>query len=519
MNKYQIRQENFLINMAILSKLSEKGIDSDLVYKLLDRPVETLYEKNNSKLLEVVTRCIENSKPLPKKVDKYVDEIESLLKKPLKSNEMAFNECIKYFKNTPNIKVFNSEIWRYFCQFKNLETKRNDEFFNSLLKMYIPVKSEYLAYFCKDIFGFMAKENIQHSSKIGIEERNDDLVIRVVDTKSMQKIIDYVKGKKYSPKVFLSPNPFSSKEDNISLAKDGHLSYNTELSKAVVAFVNDNSNNKISIENFNEYVKTLNKRTNDIDKEQIYQLLSMNLEGKNSLNEYTNFYNKCVNPNIQENTIKIEEKNNYYQKKYYDLVIDKRENLFYGFVHQNMMDNFRNMPDISVIFKKEMLNIKQYIQTGHYGNNQQMTKSIDNYFSPDNIKNIMLKDTNNLDEGIKNYVVSILKESHINFDESVLYANEKKEDLTSIISECYDIYVNKKGMSPYNTIYNLTLGLYKYYEEGYNLSFTRSNDCRARISTLTTKDIEEQTNINSSDMNYSNIESYIISITSKKKSK
>ena len=156
-----------------------------------------------------------------------------------KKNNKLFNRWIDKFKKNPNIRVFCSPYWEYFCQFIN---GRVDS--SRCIKMYIPVDNKHIEESANRIFSFLAKNNISHLSKIGSEIRFDDIVIRLntkADALKLQKFID---NDKYIQEGLFKGNPFAFSNNGINYAYDGHTSFNMCLSHLISIYVNSRVRSK-----------------------------------------------------------------------------------------------------------------------------------------------------------------------------------------------------------------------------------------------------------------------------------
>ena len=89
-----------------------------------------------------------------------------------------------------------------------------------------------------DLFDFLSRQNIQHLSKVSINERFDDVVIRVNNVRCAKEIMKYVNQNDYIKQGLISPNPFAFTDGNISLVWDGMMSYNTVISNWISLYIN-----------------------------------------------------------------------------------------------------------------------------------------------------------------------------------------------------------------------------------------------------------------------------------------
>lgn len=247
-----------------------------------------------------------------------------------KRNDISgnFSKWIDYFSNVSNIFVFVDPSWSYFCQFVNDNNRKN--FVSGDVKLYIPVDSEHIERSAKEIFDFLARENITHNSKIGKRVRFDDIVIRVESKEDADKIIQFVNKNKYIQSGMLPANPFTVKDNNIAIAWDGMLSYNNVVSSWVSEYINyekDRNNlDNVSFSQFYSYVYAKSK--------------SLFNEGK-GLDEYAHklYLSGVIKHDNDSNTIDGALVNYYYVTKLLLLSLDfsnKKEDV-YSFI--DMVNN------------------------------------------------------------------------------------------------------------------------------------------------------------------------------------
>ena len=89
--------------------------------------------------------CIENSDYYINKEDIYSRLVRLGIdyKKDYKVDLTdTFDKWIEYYSNNPNIIVFNSPNWEYFCQFRSRDSKATRA--NNHIKIYIPLDSEHI---------------------------------------------------------------------------------------------------------------------------------------------------------------------------------------------------------------------------------------------------------------------------------------------------------------------------------------------------------------------------------------
>lgn len=127
----------------------------------------------------------------------------------------------------------------YFWAIENRNNKDDKSFYDELensIKLYIAVEPENLYQISSALFDFMFKENITMQSKVAKEMRSDVLVCRVFKKEDVNKINKFL-NEDLNYKSNIKPNPFILSDRNISLALDGHLSYNMVLATFIELYL------------------------------------------------------------------------------------------------------------------------------------------------------------------------------------------------------------------------------------------------------------------------------------------
>lgn len=180
------------------------------------------------------------------------------------SNKVNFENWIERFKNIPNIKVFNHFSHEYFCQFINYDSF--DEVKNSnQIKVYIPLDSSHMYEGANMIFDYLASNNIKHASKIGSDYRFDSIVVRLFDEESAKLLENFINSNSFINEGLTSPNPFLINDNNIAMACDGLLSFNSINSSLIALYVNQIKEGKIIVNDnnfFNSYYSFINNLYN-----------------------------------------------------------------------------------------------------------------------------------------------------------------------------------------------------------------------------------------------------------------
>lgn len=204
-----------------------------------------------------------------------------------------FDNWINYYQNKDNISVFVDPNWNYFCQFVNAH-----ETGCKMIKLYLPLKENYLENGVKIIFDFLCREGIHHRSKIGSYLRNDNLVIRVNSLVDAKKIINFVENNSYIHRGLLKTNPFVFNYHGVGLALDGNYSYNDELSKILFNYFTERRKfghyDSPAIAEFGNYLLFTIRKIKDHNLLMIYRLIHSNITNSefnfNDFSDLTDVY-------------------------------------------------------------------------------------------------------------------------------------------------------------------------------------------------------------------------------------
>lgn len=237
----------------------------------------------------------------------------------------VFQEWINYYSNNPLINVFNDENWNYFCQF--ISPDRITDNYKEHIKIYIPLNSNHILHGAKIIFDFISKNNISHASKISRKIRFDNIVIRVINVEDATKIINFVKNNKFLQDGLINPNPFAPNINNIAIACDGRLSYNSTISSLINLYIRykkvkkklseiciDDFYNFITLlynkefiyEKVNIFEKYIKHQNEPFDKNNYKNILQLIISAKSEwfdFDDYVEHYKKCCNK--KERTITL----------------------------------------------------------------------------------------------------------------------------------------------------------------------------------------------------------------------
>ena len=205
-----------------------------------------------------------------------------------KSINDYFSYWIDYYKDKPNIKCFCDKKWPFFCQFQNGEWKTNDY----TIKLYIPIKYKFVKDGVIELFNFLAKNNIEHHSKVGSAMRNDNVVVRLKSIRDVKKVLEYISKSEFD-KHLLDTNPFVFTYNKIGLAMDNNLSYSIEISKLIYNYILSRKlfkqSEKPNMQEFCNFVYNCYKDTTDDSLKMIYDLLYSSFNKEYTIND---FYDK-----------------------------------------------------------------------------------------------------------------------------------------------------------------------------------------------------------------------------------
>lgn len=188
-----------------------------------------------------------------------------------KNNFNLFQEWINHFKNASSINVLWDESWYHFCRFEN-----DLEYSDNYIKIYIPVKYNNLKNDVINLFTFLNKNNIKHSSKVSNVVRSDNVIIRLdsKDTASLEKILEYIKNSNIS---LNKPNPFVPTINGIGYMIESGISYNMEMAKLIDKYTKQLISTK-EIPNIMNFINFFNANVESKEVENIFNTLFKNNE-------------------------------------------------------------------------------------------------------------------------------------------------------------------------------------------------------------------------------------------------
>jgi len=212
-----------------------------------------------------------------------------------------FSNWINRYQNKKT-KCVNTSNHPYWCQFIN--EKYNNQVIKESdpVKLYIPLKSEYIYEGVNRIFDFCEQNDIIHQSKVAATMRNDNVVLRIKEINDAIKVINFVNSDEYLKHGSLKPNPFCFNVGNVGLAIDNKNSYNDNFSRYLSNYINykkqKNNLYNVSIQDFFDFVACNrlpdnNTREDIIYGDEIRKLILTSLSS-NKFEDFKNHYYSVV---------------------------------------------------------------------------------------------------------------------------------------------------------------------------------------------------------------------------------
>ena len=213
------------------------------------------------------------------------------------------------FYKKENISVFETDRLRGFCFFTNGDMKGNE------VKLYIPLKKDYVKDGVNQLFDFISSTNIEHQSKIATIVRNDNVVVRVNNLEDAKLIIEYVTSNEYIKAGMLEVNPFLPSCNGVGITMDNNFSFNSELSKAIASFIeylkSNNYLHLVTLENFNNYINNNISKIENLELKDIYCLLAKTTSRNFSLHDFVNHANNKLIDRYTDDRKRIIDPNYY----------------------------------------------------------------------------------------------------------------------------------------------------------------------------------------------------------------
>lgn len=413
------------------------------------------------------------------------------------SIEDKFNKWISRFSGHSKINVFVSENWKYFCQFVSKDTRARQA--TDHYKVYVPLDKDHIEEGANQLFDFLSQNNISHVSKIGKVVRFDDIVIRLSNQTEFLKVMNYVTNNRYLQEGMIPANPFAASFNNIAVACDGRISYNSTVSSLISLYINSRKRNRnlnqVDTNDFYGFVMEYYNKNfiNEPDYERLTKdfcdrgdvintpeqvvnymnVINLILKTSNpefSIMNYLSHYNECTNPQLQQGKVEfITEKMKANQAR------KEQQNAVLNLTFINAIET---MTERTKSRSKAIDAIGEYLRTG----NATLLTRQNNLRS--NICN------SNFRDDLNNYLTS----NNISYSDYVskVLPPEKKQEQTSqqeevnldieLLRELVEVMEEKYGM---NTTLN---NLRDYLRTGSTDKITRTNNLRARVCNSSFRD-------------------------------
>lgn len=400
---------------------------------------------------------------------------------------------VEDFKNTPNIHVYIEEDWNYFCQFTNADMNK----VGNEIKLYIPIDASHINKAVNDIFNYLARNNINHISKIGRDERRDNIVVRLQNEKDLEPFRTFIHQNQNIKDGLIEANPFSINDGIIGYAVDDRLSYNDVVTKYIKNYLDEkrktNTLDKVSYQDFFLYCSSIYNKTFSCGNNQTIQ-------------EFITKFN-VKNDNSKEKLITV--LNNYREVSKLLLISLQTNDLNKFKEHIADVKNGKNVQEeknrIELSLDPKLAPIKQYIEImiEKYGYNQAVA-NIQSYIKTRN-PSLVTRDYNlrsiissysqeDLIKGIET-VNKLLKidERYANNNQSISYNNQPSpKPLTP--TDIIDISVTdtvQKLYKPTDPILfqkmkqkQINIGLNQIIDNNNYSAFTNTNNARSNMMKL-----------------------------------
>lgn len=185
------------------------------------------------------------------RISEFLNLINEIAKNDIEiDSNLVYSNLINFNAKRENISHY-FEAWKiYFENIKNIDFSIDNSFFNIYspnlksheffnTKVYIPQKRTHIFNSVRDIFKFLAQNNIKHSSCIINNIREDDVVVSINNYSDIDKIKKYIENKQNLKEGIISTNSFMFHDENISVVWEGCLSYNLVVSEWISDYINE----------------------------------------------------------------------------------------------------------------------------------------------------------------------------------------------------------------------------------------------------------------------------------------
>ena len=187
-----------------------------------------------------------------------------------------FDYWINYYEDKENIRCFCDEYHPFFCEFQNGLWESNDY----TIKLYIPMKYDFIKDGVILLFDYLSNENILHHSRVSSTMRNDNVTVRLTNIRDTKKVIEFINNSNIKNNL-LETNPFIYNYQGIGLVMDNNLSYNYEVSRVINSYILSRKlfkqKKKPNYEEFYDFVYNCYKDSSNDTLKMIYDLLYSSL--------------------------------------------------------------------------------------------------------------------------------------------------------------------------------------------------------------------------------------------------
>lgn len=415
-----------------------------------------------------------------------------------------FDEWINYFDEKENIEVDIDKDWSYFIQFVNKKEKLYEN--NNLIKLYIPIDSTFIKDGVKELFNFLAKENIAHISKVGKHTRFDNITIRVANEEDAKKIIEFVNNYDQIKEGMLPPDPFAFSEDNIALAVDGNLSYTNTITEYISLYLTECKNNntleEANLDGFIEFIKTYYNNTfiNKIDTSRIFKDFrtnSSNAANKgNNLKEITELFIASLKDEFSFEDF-IEHFNNCND---FEKVKKSKLEFFYALVRDNVDENdieelisyTINTMSQKMTIEQAIVQLKNYIYVGNSAFISRIS-GLRAYIIENDLRNKFLSMIEKENLTIEEYFEQMMPKEEVIAEEDIILdevlpiqdisTKTKEEYLINTILETYEKFEKKynQGLYEYSGEKHVSLALFQLLALNKYDGFTNTSGTRDEL--------------------------------------
>ena len=129
-----------------------------------------------------------------------------------KSIKYMFPKWINYFKNS-NLHVYESDMQKHFLQFHTSDGRTTE----GHVKIYATFAKEDMESCVIRIFDYISKNNFATYSKVSDVVRADSIVLRMVNPKEADKVINFINNDQYLSGKARKTNPFLMKVGVVQL--------------------------------------------------------------------------------------------------------------------------------------------------------------------------------------------------------------------------------------------------------------------------------------------------------------